>query len=108
MIAQPAIQGGAHVARTILRLEGNEPLRPFRYHDKGIMATIGRNAAVAQVGKVRFKGVLGWYAWLVLHLYFIIGFRNRVAVLLSWAWNYVFYDRPIRLITQGREWRLDA
>jgi NADH dehydrogenase len=108
MIAQPAIQGGAHVARTILRLETNEPLRPFRYRDKGIMATIGRHAAVAQIGKLAFKGVLGWYAWLALHLYFIIGFRNRAAVLLSWAWNYVFYDRPIRLITQGRDWRLDG
>jgi NADH dehydrogenase len=102
MIAQPAIQGGDYVADAILGLEAGRALKPFKYWDKGIMATIGRNAGVAQVGKLSFKGTLGWYAWLVLHLYFIIGFRNRLAVLISWAWNYVFYDRPIRLITQGK------
>lgn len=106
MIAQPAIQGGHYAARAILVLEAGKPLTPFKYWDKGIMATIGRNAAVAQVGKLSFKGTIGWYAWLALHLYVIIGFRNRLEVLLSWAWNYVFYDRPIRLITRGKggEW----
>ncbi len=62
------------------------------------MATIGRHAAVAQVGAVSFRGLAGWIAWLVVHLYFIIGFRNRITVLIGWAWNYVFYDRPIRFV----------
>lgn len=103
MIAQPAIQEGRHVASTILRLESSLPLESFRYRDKGIMATIGRHSAVAEVKRFALKGVVGWFAWLVLHLYFIIGFRNRVAVLFSWAWNYVFYDRPIRLVTRGKD-----
>lgn len=102
MIAQPAIQQGRHAAASILKRMAGQPLQPFRYRDLGIMATIGRHAAVAQVGKLAFKGMVGWFVWLALHLYFIIGFRNRVAVVLSWAWNYVFYDRPIRLITQGQ------
>jgi NADH dehydrogenase len=66
---------------------------------QGTMATIGRHAAVAQVGPLSFKGPLGWFVWLFVHLYYIIGYRNRLEVLLSWGWNYLFYDRPIRLIT---------
>jgi NADH dehydrogenase len=65
------------------------------------MATIGRRAAVAQVGRVRFRGFLGWLTWLVVHLYYLIGFRNRVAVLASWAWDYLRRDRPIRLIVRS-------
>ena len=101
MMSPQAMQEGRYVADAILRLERRLPLRPFRYRDKGIMATIGRHAAVAQVGPLSFKGPTGWFVWLFVHLYFIIGYRNRLLVLISWAWNYVFYDRPIRLITRG-------
>lgn len=103
MLSAPAIQEGRFVADAILRLErGRDPGR-FRYRDKGIMATIGRNAAVAQLGRFRFKGFVGWVMWLLVHLYFIIGFRNRISVLLGWAWDYFRYDRPIRLIERAKE-----
>jgi NADH dehydrogenase len=98
MLAQPAIQAGRSVARNILRHVDGRPMRPFRYADKGIMAVIGRHAGVAQIGRLALRGWLGWVTWLAVHLYFIIGFRNRIAVLLRWAWNYIFYDRPIRFI----------
>jgi NADH dehydrogenase len=100
MLAQPAIQQGRAVGRNILRELAGAPLRPFRYFDPGIMATIGRNAGVAQIRRLALTGWIGWVAWLAVHLYFLIGFRNRIAVLLEWAWNYVFYDRPIRLIVR--------
>lgn len=103
MMSPQAMQEGRYVADAIVRLERKQPLRPFRYRDKGIMATIGRHAAVAQVGPLSFKGPIGWFVWLFVHLYFIIGYRNRLVVLISWAWNYVFYDRPIRLITRGKD-----
>lgn len=103
MLSAPAIQEGRFVADAILKLErGLDPGR-FRYRDKGIMATIGRNAAVAQLGKLKFRGFVGWVMWLVVHLYFIIGFRNRISVLLEWAWDYFRYDRPIRLIERAKE-----
>jgi len=101
MLSAPAIQEGRYVARAILAAERGTTPGPFRYRDKGIMATIGRHAAVAQLGPLALKGWVGWFFWLFVHLYFIIGFRNRVAVLLGWAWNYVFYDRPIRLIARA-------
>ena len=103
MMSPQAMQEGRYAADAIVRLARQRPLRPFRYRDKGIMATIGRHAAVAQVGPLSFKGFIGWFVWLFVHLYFIIGYRNRLVVLISWAWNYVFYDRPIRLITRGKD-----
>jgi NADH dehydrogenase len=102
MLAQPAIQQGRSVGRNILRAVAGQPLRPFRYFDPGIMAVIGRNAGVAQIGRLALKGWLGWVAWLSVHLYFLIGFRNRLRVMLQWGWNYVFYDRPIRIIVRAR------
>ena len=78
---------------------------PFRYRDPGIMATIGRNAGVARIGKLELKGWSGWVTWLVVHLYFIIGFRNRVSVLLRRGWNYLFYDRPIRFMYRDAQTR---
>jgi NADH dehydrogenase len=100
MLSPPAMQEGRYVARAIRH--GGDPARPFRYRDKGTMATIGRRAAVAQVGPVRLRGFLGWITWLVVHLYYLIGFRNRAAVLWSWGWDYVRRDRPIRLIVRSR------
>jgi NADH dehydrogenase len=100
MLSPPAMQEGRYVAQTIR--SGGEPVRPFRYTDKGTMATIGRRAAVAQVGPLRLRGFPGWITWLVVHLYYLIGFRNRATVLASWGWDYLRRDRPIRLIVRSR------
>jgi NADH dehydrogenase len=99
-VAPVAIQGARHAARQIEAQLHGEPSEPFHYIDKGSMATIGRHAAVADLpGGVRLSGVVGWLAWLVLHLVMLIGVRNRVNVLVNWAWNYVTYDRASRIIT---------
>lgn len=103
-VAQPAIQGGRHVARQIERRLRGEPTEPFRYVDKGSMATIGRREAVAELPYgVRLSGSLGWLSWLALHLVYLMGMRNRASVLLNWAWNYVTYDRASRLLAAS--WR---
>ena len=101
MLAPVAMQEGAHVAETIRRDVAGLPALPFRYRDKGTMATIGRNAAVAQIGPVSLTGFIAWLAWLGLHLVQIIGFRNRLLVLINWMWDYFRYDRAVRLITSG-------
>ena len=99
MLAPVAIQQGEHVARTIRARVLGEPEPPsFRYVDKGTMATVGRNVAVAQIGRLHFSGFIGWCAWLFVHIITLIGFRNRAIVLMNWAWNYVMFDRPVRLI----------
>jgi NADH:quinone reductase (non-electrogenic) len=100
MLSPPAMQEGRYVARAIRH--GGPPDRPFRYRDKGTMATIGRRAAVTQIGPLRLRGFLGWITWLVVHLYYLIGFRNRALVLASWGWDYLRRDRPIRLIVRSR------
>jgi NADH:ubiquinone reductase (H+-translocating) len=98
-LAPVAIQGGAYVAERILARDTGEQPRPFHYVDRGTMATIGRRAAVAQLPwGIRFTGTLAWLAWLGLHLIQLIGFRNRLSVLLNWAWNYVTWDRAARII----------
>jgi NADH:quinone reductase (non-electrogenic) len=103
MLSPPAMQEGRHVARLIRdQAAGRAGTRkPFRYIDKGTMATIGRNAAVAQIGPLRLRGFLGWVAWLTVHLYYLVGFRNRLAVLWSWSWNYLRKDRPVRIIARS-------
>lgn len=107
-VAPVAIQQGEHAARNIRRLiEGQEPL-PFRYRDRGTMVTIGRNAAVALVGKRPIRGFPAWLAWLGVHLVNLIGFRNRLLVLINWAWSYVFYDRGVRLIADEEPARRSA
>lgn len=97
-VAPAAIQQGVHAAQNILRAVKNEPLTPFRYRDKGTMVTIGRGRGVARVGGRAFRGFVAWLAWLVVHLVKLIGFRNRLLVLTNWAWNYIFYERAVRLI----------
>lgn len=100
MLSPPAMQEGRYVAETILAdLRGTRLREPFRYRDKGTMAVIGRNAAVASVGRLQLTGLPGWGAWLTVHIYYLIGFRNRTVVLVNWAWNYLRKDRPIRMIT---------
>ncbi|MEQ1788663.1 MAG: FAD-dependent oxidoreductase, partial [Acidimicrobiales bacterium] len=98
-LAPVAMQSGRHVARQIRRLLEARPTEPFRYRDKGTMATIGRRAAVAELpGRIRLRGAPAWLAWLGLHLVFLVGKRNRASVLLNWAWNYLTWDRGPRLI----------
>lgn len=98
-VAPAAIQEGVHAARNIERSIRGEPLLPFRYRDKGSLATIGRAAAVAQVGPVKLSGFIAWFAWLAIHIFFLIGFRNRFLVMIEWAWAYVTWQRAARLIT---------
>lgn len=98
MLAPVAMQQGQHAARNILRqIEGQAP-QPFHYRDKGTMATIGRSAAVAHIFGRTFTGFLAWIIWLVIHLFQLIGFRNRLIVMINWAWSYLFFERMVRLI----------
>jgi NADH dehydrogenase len=97
-VAQVAIQQGRNVAANIRRLVAGQTATPFRYRDPGMLAVIGRNAAVAHVFGFAFKGFTAWLLWLGIHVTWLVGFRNRALVLLNWAWNYVFYRRAIRLI----------
>jgi NADH dehydrogenase len=98
-VAQGAIQAGKYASRRILHQLRGEPTEPFKYNDKGSLATIGRGAAVAEFTSTWFSGVLAWLLWLVVHIMFLVGFRNRVAVLLEWAWSYITFERGARLIT---------
>jgi NADH dehydrogenase len=104
MVAPVAMQEGELVAENILRGLRGEPARPFRYRDRGTMATIGRRKAVAHVFGLQFHGLAAWVLWLVVHLLGIIGLRNRALVLLNWTWNYFRYDRANRLVTDRPEW----
>ena len=101
MLSAPAMQEARLVADNILRTTRRQRLRRFRYRDKGSMATIGRGAAVAALGRLRVDGFAGWLIWLAVHLYYIIGFRNRLVVLSGWAWNYFRSERPVRIITRA-------
>jgi len=102
MVAPVAMQQGKHAAENILRTLKSQPLTAFQYKDPGTMATIGRNQAVAWLGPLHLHGFLAWVAWLVVHIYQLIGFRNRILVLVNWAWDYFFYDRAVRLISPAK------
>ncbi len=97
-VAPAAKQMGRHAARNILRALAQEPALPFRYRDYGQLATIGRSAAVAMFGRLHFSGWLAWVTWLSAHIYFLIGFRNRLVVLLDWAWAYWTFERSARIV----------
>ena len=99
MMAPVASQQGRYVAGAIVGRERGEALPPFRYVDKGTMATIGRSSAVAVAHGFKFSGYLAWLVWLALHLYYLIGFRNRLLVLMNWSFYYFFHERQVRLIT---------
>jgi NADH dehydrogenase len=101
-VAQVAMQQGAHAASNIVRAIRGEPLQPFRYRDYGNAATIGRGAAVVDIRGIRASGALAWLFWLFLHIFWLIGFRNRLVVLGEWAWSYVTFQRRVRLITGER------
>ncbi len=99
LVAPVAIQQGRQAARNLLAQLDGAPMRPFRYTDKGQMATIGRRAAVLDAFGLRLSGMIAWLGWLLLHLVTLIGFRNRLIVLTNWVYNYFTYDRGVRLIT---------
>ena len=98
MMAQPAIQQGQQLGENMVRLIEKQPMKPFIYKDKGAMATIGRNKAVVDLPKFKFQGVFAWYVWMFVHLFFLIGFRNRMVVFINWVYNYIRFDREARLI----------
>jgi NADH dehydrogenase len=107
-VAQVAIQQGAHAARNIARAVRGEPLQPFHYRNYGIMATIGRGAAVGDLFGLRVSGFFAWLFWIFLHIYWLIGFRNRLAVMSEWAWAYLTFQRRVRLITADNVWQSSA
>ena len=98
MMAQPAIQQGEQLGDNMLRLIEEKPMKSFIYKDKGAMATIGRNKAVVDLKRWKFQGVFAWYVWMFVHLFFLIGFRNRMVVFINWVYNYVRFDREASLI----------
>ena len=108
MVAQPAIQQGNHLADNLKRLLKEKPMTPFSYLDKGSMATIGRNKAVVDIGGFKFAGFFAWFVWMFIHLWFLIGFRNRFITLFNWSYNYINYDKAARLIVRSYKNRSDT
>ncbi|PST82241.1 FAD-dependent oxidoreductase [Pedobacter yulinensis] len=104
-VAPAAIQQGKHLAKNLYNRVSNRALEPFKYFDKGSMATVGRNKAVVDLHKIRFQGVFAWFAWMFVHLMTLVGFRNKVVVFVNWVWNYFSYDRGTRLIIREYEKR---
>ncbi len=98
MVAQPAMQQGRLLGENLINLIENKPMIPFEYVDKGSMATVGRNKAVCDIKGFRFQGVFAWFVWMFVHLFFLIGFRNRMVVFINWVYNYIKFDREARLI----------
>lgn len=98
MMAQPAMQQGELLGKNIIRKIKSQPMKPFQYHDKGSMATIGRNKAVVDLPHYKFSGVFAWFVWMFVHLFSLIGFKNRAVVFLNWVYNYIRFDREGRLI----------
>jgi NADH dehydrogenase len=103
-VSPVAMQEARNVAENIARDLAHVTREPFHYRDKGSMATIGRSRAVAQTGRMHLSGFLAWLAWLTVHIWYLIGFRSRLVVLLTWAWMYVTYRRGARIIT-SKTWR---
>ena len=103
-VAQVAKQEGAHAARNVLNAVSGRPLEPFRYRDYGTMAVIGRGSAIGVIGGVKLAGLFGWLFWVFVHIFWLIGFRNRIAVFSEWAWAYFTFQRRVRLITGEKLW----
>lgn len=102
MVAQVAIQQGKNLGKNLSLLIQQKPIHPFRYIDKGSMATIGRNRAVAEVGNMKFQGFLAWFVWMGVHLIFLLGFRNKLVVFINWVYSYFTYDRGTRIILKKK------
>ena len=100
MVAPVAIQQAELLAKNLVQLSEEKPLKPFNYVDKGSMATVGRNKAVVDLHRLKFQGAIAWFAWMFVHLMSLVGFRNRIVVFINWVWNYFSYDRAIRLIVR--------
>jgi len=100
MVAQPAIQQGSHLVKNLKRHLKGQPMIPFKYFDKGSMATIGRNKAVVDIGKFKFGGFFAWFIWMFIHLWFLVGFRNRFVTFFNWTYNYINFDKAARLIVR--------
>ena len=107
MLAQPALQQGRLLGNNLPKLVAGKPLKPFVYTDKGSLATIGRNKAVADVKifnkEIRTQGTFAWFIWLFVHLFSIIGFKNRLLVFINWTWNYLSYDAVMRVIIGSKK-----
>jgi len=103
-VAPVAVQQGRHFAKVVRADLSGKPRPEFHYFDKGQMATIGRSRAIAEVGRFRLTGFSAWMAWLSVHIYFLTGFRNRIFVIMSWAWSFLTFRRGARLIL-ARDWR---
>jgi NADH:ubiquinone reductase (H+-translocating) len=99
-VAPAAMQQGRFAAQNILNTLSGRPRQPFHYVDKGMLATIGRGAGIAKIGRIKASGVIAWLLWLFVHIFFLIGFRNRIIVMIDWAWSYFTFDRGARLITE--------
>ncbi len=97
-VAPVAMQQGDHLAKNFVRIMNGEPTVPFKYFDKGSMATVGRNKAVVDIGKIRFQGFFAWLVWMFVHLISLVGFRNRVIVFINWIGSYFSYNGGTRLI----------
>ncbi|MFK7979388.1 MAG: NAD(P)/FAD-dependent oxidoreductase, partial [Saprospiraceae bacterium] len=102
-VAQVAIQQGKHLADNLKRLSKNKTLKPFKYNDLGAMATIGRHLAVVDLPRFKTQGSFAWFVWLFVHLFSLIGMRNKVIVFINWVWNYFTYDQSLRLIIKVKE-----
>jgi NADH dehydrogenase len=102
--APVAMQQGTYIARTILAEKKGEPRRPFHFVDKGQMATIGRSKAIVEIGAFKLNGWIAWVTWLTVHIYYLTGFKNRLLVVVQWAWSYLTFGRGARLIV-GKDWR---
>ncbi len=101
-VAPVALQQGAYVAKSIIsKLKGKTQKRPFRYRNKGNLATVGRSFAIVDLGRIRLAGFFAWVTWLLVHIYYLIGFKNRILVLIEWAWAYFTFQRGTRLILEG-------
>jgi NADH dehydrogenase len=105
MVAPVAMQQADVAVENIRRSLARQPLRDFEYHDPGSLATIGRSAAVANLGRWQFTGFAAWVVWLVVHIMQLVGFRNRLFVFINWVWDYLFYDRAVRLIEPFKRFR---
>lgn len=97
-VAPAAIQQGTLLAKNLINIISNKPTEDFKYFDKGSMATVGRNRAVVDIGKIRFQGIFAWFTWMFVHLMTLVGFRNKLIVFVNWVWSYFSYDRGTRLI----------
>lgn len=98
MMAQPALQQGKLLGENLVKMLNKQPMTPFEYNDKGVMATIGRNLAVVDLPNYHFSGVFAWFVWMFVHLFSLIGFKNKAVVFLNWVYNYIWFDREGRLI----------